>query len=29
MGIDYRADSFLDGGYVQQFWLSVDWYVNF
>lgn len=29
LGIDYRADSFVDGGYVQQFWLAVDWYINF
>lgn len=27
-GIDYRADSFLDGGLRQRFWFKIGWFVN-
>ncbi|MCA1751407.1 MAG: DUF2490 domain-containing protein, partial [Flavobacteriales bacterium] len=27
-GIDYRTDSFLDGGLRQRFWFKVGWFVN-
>lgn len=27
-GLDYRADSFLDGGLRQRFWFKVGWFVN-